>query len=89
MTAVARAHLWEELLESGKFNSIKELSETIGLDSAYVARIMRLTILSPEIVKAIVEGNEPSGLSYRTLAKPFPVLWDKQEAELEFTRAGR
>lgn len=83
--ALARAHLWNELLESGKFSSIRELSDTIGLDSAYVARIIRLTLLSPETVKAIVEGNEPSGLSYRMLAKPFPVLWDEQKAVLGFS----
>lgn len=82
--AVARVHLWEELLESGKFNSIKDLAENIGLDSACVARIMRLTLLSPEIVRAIVEGHEPSGLSYRTLAKQFSMLWHEQEELLGF-----
>jgi len=87
--ALARAYLWEEMLESGKFNSIRELSETLGLDSAYVARIMRLTLLSPEIAKAIIEGHEPSGLSYRMLAKPFPILWRNQASALGITDTSR
>lgn len=86
--ALARAHLWEELLESGKFASIRELAETVGLDAAYVARVMRLTLLSPEIVKTIMEGNEPSSLTYRELAKPFPVLWEEQKAALGFDDGG-
>jgi len=88
VVALARAYLWNELIETGKFTSIKELAETIGLDSAYVARIMRLALLSPEIVSAIVDGNEPGGLSYRMLAKPFPVLWEEQTAALGFAGDG-
>jgi hypothetical protein len=86
--ALARAHLWEELIESGKFGSIKELSEAIGIDSAYVARVMRLTLLSPSIIDAIVHGREPSGLSYRALAEPLPMLWEEQKVIFGFVEDG-
>jgi hypothetical protein len=86
--ALARGHLWNELLESGEFGSISEIAETVGLDAAYVARLMRLILLSPDIVKAVVEGKEPSGLTYRALAKPFLVLWDEQLTALGFVGDG-
>ena len=81
VVAIARAHRWKALLESGRFRSIEELAHTIKLDSSYVGRILRLTLLAPDIIQAIVRGEEPSGLSLEKL-KSFPLDWWEQRWSL-------
>ena len=56
------------------------------MDRSYVSRIMRLTLLAPDIVEAIVEGREPSGLSLERLVKKMPVVWREQRVVLRFRR---
>lgn len=76
--ALARAHRWRKLLESGHYRSIEALAQAIKLDRSYVGRILRLTLLAPDIIQAILRGNEPSGLSLEKLTKPFPDDWVEQ-----------
>lgn len=52
------------------------------MDVSFAARLLRLTLLSPDIVESILMGNEPSGLSLTMLTKQLPVLWNEQRAEL-------
>jgi len=82
--AITRAHHWKELLDAGKFISISELAQAIGLDVSYAARLFRLTFLAPDIIEAILDGREPDGLSMRILAKPIPLDWREQREELGF-----
>jgi hypothetical protein len=44
--AGARAHRWRELLESGRYATIRALAADLGVDNSYVARILRLTLLA-------------------------------------------
>ncbi len=83
--ALARAFRWQELLESGKVASIAALAKRLKVDRAYVSRILGLTLLAPDIVRAIMDGEEPSGLSLVRLTKPFPVMWEEQHQEFSFT----
>jgi hypothetical protein len=83
--ALARAFRWQELLETGKVASIASLAKRLKVDRAYVSRILNLTLLAPDIVEAIMNGEEPSGLSLAKLTKPFPVLWEDQRREFGFT----
>lgn len=80
--AIARAHRWQKLLDDGKFQSISELAREIGLDVSFAARMMRLTLLAPDIIEATLMGEEPSGLSLTMLTKQLPTLWDEQRSEL-------
>ena len=80
LTALARAFHWQELLDSGRHASITELAEALRLDRSYVGRILRLTLLAPDIVDAVVEGREPSGMSLERLTKGMPVEWTEQRA---------
>ena len=75
---LAKAHHWRDLLEAGKFASVTELAETLGLDLSYVSRILRLTLLAPDIVEAILAGREPSGLSIERLRAAIPADWEAQ-----------
>jgi hypothetical protein len=75
--AVVRAHRWKELLESGRYPSIDALAARMGVDSSYVGRHLNLALLAPDVVEAILMGEEPEGL---TLGKLFrlPAAWDEQ-----------
>lgn len=76
--AIAKAFRWQEWLESGRYAGQTELAEVVGLDRKYVARILGLTSLAPDIVQAILGGNEPSGLSLTKLCKGVPMRWEEQ-----------
>jgi len=84
VAAVVRAHQWKRILDEGRIPSITALAKRLKVDRAYVSRILGLTLLAPDIVRAIMDGNEPSGLSLARLTKPFPVLWEEQRRELGF-----
>lgn len=81
--AIARAHRWQGRLDEGKFESVSDLAREIGLDVSFAARLLRLTMLAPDIVEAILMGDEPSGLSLNVLMKVMPAVWDEQRAEVE------
>jgi len=78
---IARAHRWRELLEEGRYASVRALAQALGVDNSYVARLLRLTLLAPDIVEAILEGTEPSGLSLEKLYRA-PVDWESQRQQL-------
>jgi len=65
-------------LESGEYTSLEDLAHTIGCDRTYVGRMLRLTSLSPDIIEAILSGDEPDGLSLDKLRKNLPVRWEEQ-----------
>lgn len=83
--AIARAHRWKKLLDEGKFESISDLAREIGLDVSFAARLLRLTLLAPDIIEAILAGEEPSGLSLTMLTRNLSFGWNEQHAILGFT----
>jgi hypothetical protein len=76
--AVARAFRWRRMLESGRFATINELAAAEKINSSYVSRVLRLTLLSPDIVEAILDGRQPRGMTLPGLMEPFPVDWRHQ-----------
>ncbi len=80
--ALARAFRWKRMLESGEFTTIAELAEREGIPSTYMARILRLTLLAPDIVEAILDGKHGPNLTLATVMEPFSVDWDSQKRSL-------
>jgi len=78
--ALARAFRWKRMLESGEFTSISELAEREGIAFTYMARLMRLSLLAPEIVDAIMDGRQPATVTLGKLMDPFPLDWNEQRA---------
>ena len=78
--ALARALRWKRMLESGEFATIAELAEREGIAFTYMARLMRLSLLAPEIVDAIMDGRQPATLSLAKLIDRFPLDWTEQRA---------
>jgi hypothetical protein len=79
--AVIRGHRWKELLESGRYASIDALAARMGVGSSYVGRLLNLTLLAPDIVEAILMGQEPEGLTLGKLHR-LPLEWGKQRQVL-------
>jgi len=77
--ALARAWRWQEMLDVGEVGSVDELAKRLRLGSTYVARILRLTSLAPDMVEAILAGEEPDGLSLRALSRDLPLDWRRQD----------
>ena len=76
--ALARAFRWKRMLESGQFTTITELSEHENLALTYMTRVLRLSLLAPEIVDMILDGRQPPEMTLAALLEPFPVGWKKQ-----------
>src|SRR5712672_3846134 len=57
--ALGRAHRWKAMLESGEYGSLTELAKAERINLSYLCRILRLTLLAPEIVEAILNGRQP------------------------------
>ena len=79
--AVARAFRWRRMLESGRFATINELAAAEKINSSYVSRLLRLTLLAPDIVEAILDGRQAEGMTLPALMEPFPVEWGSQRAD--------
>jgi hypothetical protein len=62
-----------------EYASLEDLASTNRVDRTYVGRILRLASLSPEIVKRILDGDEPEGLSLAKLRKHLPLVWADQK----------
>jgi hypothetical protein len=80
--AVARAFRWREMLENGTHATIAEIAAAEKIDESYVGRVLRLTLLAPEIVEAILGGRQPAKLQLEDLLRRFPVSWREQRAEI-------
>jgi hypothetical protein len=76
--ALARAFRWQKMLDEGKVESVQKLAEDVGMDKTKVARMLRMTLLAPDIVDAILDGTEPEGTTIIQLYEAIPVLWEEQ-----------
>ena len=75
LKALARGFRWRKLLETGIFTTIEEVAEAESINPSYVSRVLRMTLLAPEIVEAILAGRQPEGLTMVRAMKPFPTEW--------------
>lgn len=76
--SLARAFRWRRMLESGRHASINELAKAERVDRAFASRVLRLTLLAPDIVESILAGRQPEKLTVRALLEPFPAEWTEQ-----------
>ena len=76
--ALVRAHRWRDMLESGKYDTVRDLAKAEAINESYLGRILRLTLLSPSLIEAIIEGRQPATIELDDLLKQFPVAWDQQ-----------
>ena len=76
--ALARAFRWKRMLESGEFATIAELAAREGITLSYLTRVLRLTLLAPELVSAILDGRQGAEVTLARLMEPLPAEWTEQ-----------
>jgi hypothetical protein len=76
--AVARAFRWLRMLETGRFATISELAAAEKINASYVGRILRLTLLAPDVVEAILDKRQPVGMTRPVFLKPVAVEWKQR-----------
>jgi len=76
---IARGFYWQKLIDEGVFKDAKELAKSLGTDRSYIARIIKLTRLSPRVTHAIITGVRPVDLTMDKTRRGIPELWSEQE----------
>ena len=80
--AVVRAHRWRDMLESGRYSTVRDLAKAESINESYISRVLRLTLLAPVIIQSILEGQQPVGLELDGLLGPIPQNWAQQHDKL-------
>lgn len=76
--AIARAFRWRRLIETGVYTSVAEIADAEKINDSYVGRVLRLSLLAPDIVEAILDGRQSSEMTLNGLMKPFSAEWAQQ-----------
>ena len=79
--AVVRAFRWQRMLDDGVCGTIKELAERERVNAGYMSRVLRLTLLAPDIVEAILDGRQGPQVTLARLLEPLEVGWENQRRE--------
>jgi hypothetical protein len=75
---VARAHRWNRMLEAGRYRSAQEIADAEKIGRSFVSRLLRLTLLAPDIQEAILYGRQPKGMQLEELTRAMPAEWNEQ-----------
>jgi len=78
MKALARAWRWQRMLDEGRYTSVSELGDAENISKSYVSRILRLALLAPDLVEAILAGSTDQGMMLERLERPLPASWEEQ-----------
>ncbi len=66
------------ILSTCPYSTITELAAAEKINASYLCRVLRLTLLAPEVVEAILDGRQPADMTLALLMQPFGVLWAEQ-----------
>jgi hypothetical protein len=79
--ALARAHRWKRFLEEGRYRSAAEIAAAEGVTRSFINRLLRLTLLTPDIVEAVLDGQS-KGMQLAELTTAAPSAWEEQRQRL-------
>lgn len=80
--AIVRAFRWRALLEQGEYATVRELATSEKINETYVGRVLRMTLLAPEIIEAVLAGKQDTTLRLDVLIRRLPVEWKQQRESL-------
>jgi hypothetical protein len=81
LRALVQAFHWQQQLGSGQYATVSELAEAQKLDRSFVSHTLRLTLLAPNLVEAILDGRQPPTMQLQPLVRGFPVEWERQRRD--------
>lgn len=79
LKALARGFRWKKMLQEGDYQTLEEIADSENINPSYVSRLLRMTLLAPEIVEAILAGRHPPGMTMARAMQPFPMEWKGQQ----------
>jgi len=82
LKALGRAFRWKRLLDDGTYASVSDIARAEKIDRSYAGSVLRLTLLAPAVVEAIVEGRQPEGVTLPVLLTGVDVIWSVQSDDL-------
>jgi ParB-like chromosome segregation protein Spo0J len=82
LKALARAWRWQRMLDDGTYTTVSEIGDAENISKSYVSRILRLALLPPDIVEAILAGRTDQGVMLERLERPLPACWEEQRSRL-------
>jgi hypothetical protein len=82
VTALRRAFRYQRLLGEGRYASISEMAAAERIERGYLGTLLRLTLLAPDLVEAVLDGRLPEQMRLLRLMKPLSVAWDKQHTAM-------
>jgi hypothetical protein len=77
--ALARAFRWQRMLENGTHATLLDLAQAEKINPSYLSRMLRLTLLAPATVDAIIDGTQVQEVTLTRLMEPFPAEWRIQQ----------
>jgi hypothetical protein len=80
--ALARAWRWQRQLDQEVYSSVSDIGDAENISKSYVSRILRLAMLAPDIVEAILAGRADQSLMLERLERPLPASWEEQRDQL-------
>ncbi len=83
LKALGRAFRWKRLLDDGTYASVSDISRAEKLDRTYVGDVLRLTLLAPDLIEAILEGRAGQEVTLPRLVEPWPLIWQDQKAAFD------
>ncbi len=84
--ALGRAFRWKRQLDSGEVSTLDELAKREKISPYYLTRVLRLTLLAPDIIEDILDGRLGPQATLAALMDPFPPLWADQMFDPRFSR---
>jgi hypothetical protein len=80
--ALARAWRWQRMLDEGLYTTVSEIGDAEKISKSYVSRMLRVVLLAPDIVEAILAGYADQSLMFERLGRPLPASGDGQRKQL-------
>ena len=78
--ALARAFRYQRMLNEGRYTTITEMAAAERIERGYLGSLLRLTLLAPDIVSAILDGRHSDGITLPQLLEPLPASWADQRS---------
>ena len=73
-----RSMTGQRLLYEGVYATVSEIGDAENISKSFISRILRLALLAPDIVEAILSGKTDVGLMLESLERPLPTDWSQQ-----------
>ena len=83
--ALIRGYRWRQQLLSGDVRSMGQMAKRSGVAVRYVSRLLRLSLLAPDIVEAILDGRLPGSVTLESVLYSIPYDWNEQRRLFRLT----